>query len=102
MKIQTQNKLAHLQCEYNTLYAQPCMLQSQEKPLLEEIQSCQQFITYNQGDRSARARYKSLMQRHRTLVSQINRNATRLNKLQMSINQEVFRLNGGTIPRRRY
>lgn len=88
MKIQTSNKLAHLQVEYQELYEQTTMLQGQLKPMEFQISQCQQYISVNSGDRKAVAQYRDLCRRYQTLVSQIKRNSMRLNNLQMRINQE--------------
>lgn len=88
MKIQTSNKLAHLQVEYQELYEQTTMLQSQIKPMELQINQCQYYISVNSGDRKAVAQYRDLCRRYQTLVSQIKRNTIRLNNLQMRINQE--------------
>lgn len=99
MKIQTQNKLAHLQCEYQSLSNQTMMLQNQLSTLSSELQ---QYQGYTGSDRSIISRYKKLCTQHRVLRNQIQRNMVRLNKLQLSINTEIARLNGYTQPRRRY
>jgi chaperonin cofactor prefoldin len=99
MRIQTQNKLAHLQCEYQSLSNQTAILQGQLSALNAELV---QYNGYNGGDRTIIARYRTLNSQAKTLNSQINRNINRLNRLQMSINTEIARLNGCTVSRRRY
>ena len=92
MKIQTQNKLAHYQCEYNEVYEQTLMLQNQIVPLQQQIGNMQRYLQVNGGDRKAMQDYKRLTAQLNTLNSSIRRNQTRLNTLSRQIYAEQNRM----------
>lgn len=92
MKIQTQNRLAHYQCEYNEIIEQTQMLQSQLPALQDQVVAMQQYLNINNGDRKARSDYSKLIQRYNSIMCTINRNQMRLQTLQRQImceNQKI-------------
>ena len=114
MKIGTQNKLAHYQCEYRELYEQTMMLQNQVAPLQAQISQLQQYCAVNNGDRRQMTELRKSIQRLNTLSNTIKRNQMRMVTLQRQITTESNRImmqqqkaqmqlaNGGCRGRRRY
>ena len=92
MKIQTSNKLAHLQCEYNELMEQTQILSNQIQPMLAQLNQLSQYLSVNAGDRLTLSKYKETQRRYNSLVNQVKRNNQRLNNLSMRIKQEYSRL----------
>ena len=92
MKIGTQNRLAHLQVEYQELNEQTMMLQNQVAPLNASIQQYQNYLSYNQGDRVSLKKYREALNRHNSLLNQIRRNQNRLANLSMQITREMQRV----------
>lgn len=89
MQIGTNNRLAHMQCEYVELQERTKMLQNQLSPLAVQIQQMGTYIRTNQGDRNAAMQYRQLVKRYNTVNNTVKRNVIRLNKLQMNINREI-------------
>lgn len=92
MKIGTDNKLAHLQLEYNELYEQTCTLGAVANTTLNMVRYYETYLSSNGGDRSAIAEYRKAITKYRSVVSQINRNNYRLQSLIRRINEETIRL----------
>ena len=92
MKIQTSNKLAHLQCEYNELMEQTQILSNQIQPMQAQLNQLSQYLSVNVGDRLTLSKYKETQRRYNSLVNQVKRNNQRLNNLSMRIKQEYSRL----------
>lgn len=92
MRIQTSNKLAHLQAEYQELSEQTKALESQVSPLQCQVNQLYQYISVNSGDRKLLASYKDLNRKLQTLVNTIRRNNNRLASLQMRIVTECGRV----------
>lgn len=92
MKIGTQNRLAHLQVEYQELNEQTMMLQNQVAPLNASIQQYQNYLSYNQGDRESLRKYRESLNRYNSLINQIRRNQNRLANLSMQITKEMQRV----------
>lgn len=88
MKIGTQNRLAHYQCEYQELCEQTQMLQGQVAPLQMQINQLQQYCSMNNGDRAQMANLRQQMTRLNTLVNTIARNQRRLQTLERQIATE--------------
>ncbi len=91
MKIAIQNKLAHLQTEYNSLRTETQMLNSQVIPLCSQLGNLSAYLRQNAGDRMAVKQYGDVQRRYNSLQNQIRRNNTRLGKLELQIQQEVMR-----------
>ena len=92
MKIQTQNKLAHYQAEYQEVSEQSQMLQAQLPALQQQIASMETYLRVNNGDRKARTDYSNLVRRYNSLVNTIKRNNMRLETLNRQIaieNQKI-------------
>lgn len=92
MKIQTQNKLAHYQAEYQEVTEQSQMLQAQLPALQQQIASTEAHLRVNGGDRKARTDYSNLVRRYNSLVNTIKRNNMRLETLSRQIaieNQKI-------------
>lgn len=92
MKIQTQNKLAHFQCEYNELCEQTQMLQAQIPALQAQVQQLYCYLNCNNGDKRARSDYSKALQRLNSLNNTIRRNQMRLVTLSRQIAQENARI----------
>ena len=92
MKIQTQNKLAHLQCEYQELCEQTQMLQAQIPTLQAQVQQLYYYLNCNNGDKRARSDYSKALQRLNSLNATIRRNQMRLVTLSRQISQESVRI----------
>lgn len=93
MKIQSQNRLAHYQCEYNEVLEQTQMLQNQLPGLQDQLINMQQYLNCNNGDRKARTDYSKLLQRYNSISCTIRRNQMRLQTLQRQImceNQKII------------
>lgn len=88
MKIQSQNRLAHYQCEYNEIVEQTQMLQGQLVGIQSQLVSMQQYLNVNNGNRRARTDYSKLLQKYNQMCNTINRNQMRLQTLQRQIMQE--------------
>lgn len=92
MKIQTQNKLAHYQAEYQEVTEQSQMLQAQLSSLQQQIASMEAYLRTNNGDRKARTDYSNLIKRYNSFVNTIKRNNMRLETLSRQIaieNQKI-------------
>lgn len=81
MRIQSQNRLAHYQCEYAEVSEQILMQQNQLPGLQNQIASLQQYLNCNNGDRKARSDYSKLVQRYNGICGNIKRNQMRLQTL---------------------
>ena len=92
MRIGSQNKLAHYQCEYRELTEQTSMLQSQIAPLQAQISNMQQYCNVNNGDRQAMASLRQTISRLNSISSAIRRNTTRLATLERQIANEQQRI----------
>ena len=92
MRLQTNNKLAHYQCEYQELCEQTAMLQNQVPALQAQIAQLQAYCNVNCGDRAAIGNLKKLLTRMRTLSNNIARNQQRLNTLARQIQNEQARI----------
>lgn len=106
MRIATTNKLAHYQVELQELQEQTAMLNAQLPGLTAQIQSIEQYLSVNAGDRRARAEYTKLRQRYFSTCSAIRRNSTRMQTLQRQItgeaNKAMYGRSGMTRRGRRY
>ena len=92
MKLQTQNKLAHYQTEYQEVTEQSQMLQAQLPALQQQISSMEAYLRVNNGDRKARTDYSNLVRRYNSLNNTIKRNYMRLETLNRQIaieNQKI-------------
>jgi predicted nuclease with TOPRIM domain len=88
MKVQTQNRLAHYQCELTEVMEQTQMLNSQLPAMRQQLSQYEAYLRVNAGDRKARADYSKLMQRFKSMCSQINRNQMRIQTLNRQIAME--------------
>ena len=89
MKVQSVNKLAHLQCEYNE---QTQMLSNQLQPIQAELTQINEYLRANQGDRGMLSRFKELQRRYSSTLTQVRRNNQRLYSLSARISQEQARV----------
>lgn len=93
MKIQSQNKLAHYQAEYQEVTQQSQMLQAQLPNLQQQIANMEAYLRVNNGDRKARTDYSNLIKRYNSLNNTIKRNSMRLETLSRQIaieNQKIM------------
>lgn len=93
MKIQSQNKLAHYQVEYQEVTQQSQMLQAQLPNLQQQIANMEAYLRVNNGDRKARTDYSNLIKRYNSLNNTIKRNSMRLETLSRQIaieNQKIM------------
>ena len=93
MKIQTQNKLAHYQAEYQEVTEQTQMLRAQLPSLQQQILNMEAYLRVNNGDRKARTDYGNLVRRYNSLNNTIKRNCMRLETLNRQIaieNQKII------------
>ena len=93
MKIQSQNKLAHYQAEYQEVTQQSQMLQAQLPNLQQQIANMEAYLRVNSGDRKARTDYSNLIKRYNSLNNTIKRNSMRLETLSRQIaieNQKIM------------
>lgn len=103
MRIQSSNRLAHYQVELQELQEQTAMLNAQLPGLQAQMQTMQQYLMANGGDRRARSEWSKLQQRYNQTCTAIRRNTTRMMTLQRQIagehNKAMF---GRTGMRARY
>lgn len=85
MKIQSQNRLAHYQLEYQELMEQTNMLIAQLSTAQAEVANLFAYLQCNDGDRRARSDYSKAIQRVNHLQSSINHNNLRCVTLQRQI-----------------
>lgn len=93
MNIATQNRLAHLQVEYQEVTEQTQMLQAQLPALTSQLGTLEQYLSYNNGDRKARADYSKTLQRYNSICNTIRRNNLRIQALSRQIaieNQKIM------------
>lgn len=106
MKIGTQNRLAHYQVEFQELQEQTAMLNAQLPGLMSQLQSIEQYLRMNGGDRTARANYNGVRQRYNQTCTAIRRNTMRMQTLQRQIagecNKAMYGRTGTRMPRRTY
>lgn len=114
MRIQSNNRLAHYQVEFQELQEQTAMLNAQLPGLQQQIASLEQYLSCNAGDRKARQNYSQVRQRYNSTCSSIRRNAMRMQTLQRQIaiegnkiamSQQRMAMSGGSrggYGRRRY
>lgn len=103
MRVQTTNKLAHLQVELQETMEQNNCLQSQVQPKQAQIASLENYIRANSGDRKLMAQYRKACRELNTLCNQIRRNNQKITRLQFSIQQEGAKSQMGyRRPRRMY
>lgn len=95
MKIQTTNRLAHLQVELQETTEQNRCLYAQVQPKKDQISSMECYLrTYN-GDRKVMQQYKKACRELNTLCNQIRRNNDKIAKLQYRIQVESTKANMG-------
>lgn len=95
MKIQTTNKLAHLQVELQETLEQNNCLQAQVTPKQNEVASLQNYLRVNNGDKKVMSRYKTACRDLNTLCNQIRRNNQKITNLQFRIQREGARASMG-------
>lgn len=88
MKIQTTNRLAHLQVELQETIEQNNCLQSQVAPKQNEVASLQMYLGSNYGDKRITSRYKTACRELNTLCNQIRRNNQKITNLQFRIQRD--------------
>lgn len=88
MKVQTQNRLAHYQVEYQEIREQTCMLQNQFGYLQNQLVNLQQYLSVNNGDKMARQNLRQVQRNLNSTKSQIFRNMRRLSTLERQISVE--------------
>lgn len=91
MKIATENRLAHLQCEYVEVNERLKLLQSQMIPLQNQINNLASYLQYNNGDRDAMKRYRKAVSDYNALNTRYRRDYSRAQNLDVRINQENVR-----------
>ena len=91
MKIQTSNRLAHLQVELQSTKEQNNCLQSQVQPKQSQVSSLENYIRVNSGDRKLVSQYKKACRELNTLYNQIRRNNEKITRLQCNIQQESLK-----------
>lgn len=96
MRIATQNRLAHYQCELNELLEKLPMMQQQLASMCPQINSLASYCQFNNGDRDAMARYRKLMSNYRSLQTQFRKTQARICVLQTNIAKESQRIMMGT------
>lgn len=104
MKIATENKLAHLQCEYVEIQEKLRLLQSQMAPLQVQVNNLASYVQVNNGDRDAMKRYRKAVSDLNTLNTRYRRDYTRAQSLALRIQQESIRITNqqmkASMPRR--
>lgn len=95
MKVQTQNRLAHYQVEYQEVREQTCMLQNQMSYLQNQLINLQQYLSVNNGDKMARQNFRRVQRELNSAKSQIFRNMRRLSTLERQINTEGLKVMRG-------
>lgn len=96
MKIATQNRLAHYQCELNELSEKVPYMQQQLAAMCPQLTSLASYCQYNNGDRNAMARYRKLMSDYKSLQTQLRKTQARICVLQSNIAKEAQRIRFGT------
>lgn len=95
MRIQTSNRLAHLQVELNETSEQTYMLQSRQGHLYNEIQVLERYLAVNNGDLKSRSMYRDKVREFKKLQTQINRNNRRMITLRHQISIEYSKIQRG-------
>lgn len=94
MKVQTGNRLAHLQVELQELIEQTNYLKLQIQPKQMEIANLENYLKYNNGDRRISSDYRKACNELRSLMIKINTNNRKITKLNFRIQQEGMRIQG--------
>lgn len=101
MRVQTTNRLAHLQVELQETIEQNYCLQAQVQPKQEQIAYLEQYLRVNSGDRKLMTKYRKACRELTTLCNRINRNNQKITRLQYNIGQEELRIQMGYAKPRR-
>lgn len=101
MRIQTSNRLAHLQAEFMEISQQTECLQNQVEPKRAQIAQMEQYLCRNSADRHISQQYKKCCRELSTLCNKISKNKGRLMTLSRSIEQENIKASMGYVTRRR-
>ena len=91
MKVQTSNKLAHLQVEYNELYEQTETLKAQTQIKYSECMNLSQAVSVNSGDKKVMQMYRKAVSEYNSLCNNVRRNQNKLVNLSARINSECQR-----------
>lgn len=95
MRIQTTNRLAHLQVELQETVEQNRCLYNQVQPKKNQISSMEYYLRTNNGDRKVMQQYKKACRELNTLCNRIRRNNDKIAKLQYRIQVESMKANTG-------
>lgn len=95
MRIQTSNKLAHLQAEYMEVSQQTACLENQVQFKRAQIAQLESYLCKNNGDRQMTMQYRKNCRELNTLCNKIARNKSRLANLQRGIQAESYRAQSG-------
>lgn len=88
MKIATNNRLAHLQVEYDETLQQSQVLMNQQVFKNQELAQLVNYLNFNAGDRNARQRYRDLVRELNHIQSELRKNDKKLVSLQRRIGIE--------------
>lgn len=81
MKIQTTNRLAHLQVELQETIEQNTLLQRQVQLKQNEVANLQMYVNTNNGDKRITTQYRKTCRELNTLCNQIRRNNRKITRL---------------------
>lgn len=95
MKIQTQNRLAHYQVEYNECCEQGQLVQRQIQAQQIVVNQYMAYLQRNAGDKNARKQYNEACRELQKLNTQSRHIQTRLATLQRQINMEKMKIQRG-------
>lgn len=93
MKIQTSNRLAHLQIELQETIQQNNCLCMQVQPKQAQIRSMENYLRFNNGDKRIVQQYKKACRELNTLYNRIARNNSKISRLQYNIQIEGMKAN---------